>query len=152
MPDRIKTTSFSLPKEGRQSTGTLPFKPTPESETSQKGKSPDKRNHTRPSASSVNSIILVIHEDGKQHVLRFEKMDHDIIIGRDENCDVSLSDLTVTGRHAKLIYEKGIIIIEDHGSKNGTFVNGEQISGPNEIQEEDRIAVGNTIIYLRFSE
>lgn len=50
-----------------------------------------------------------------------------IIVGRLKDCDVVLSDPTVSGRHARLSWEDAHVVVEDLGSANGTFVRGERV-------------------------
>jgi len=50
-----------------------------------------------------------------------------IVIGRSRDCDVVLGDPSVSGRHARLTWQKGRIRVEDLGSANGTFVRGNRI-------------------------
>ena len=65
-----------------------------------------------------------------------------IIIGRAENSDVRLPQLTITRNHASIKKENNQYIIEDLGSKNGTFVNGKRISQPTTITPDDNINIG----------
>ncbi|MFW5921234.1 MAG: FHA domain-containing protein, partial [Polyangiales bacterium] len=50
-----------------------------------------------------------------------------IIVGRSGDCDVVLSDPTVSGRHARLSWEQGKVRVEDLGSANGTFAGGKRV-------------------------
>jgi pSer/pThr/pTyr-binding forkhead associated (FHA) protein len=52
----------------------------------------------------------------------------------------------VSRRHAKITTTDTDILIQDVGSTNGTFVNGEKISGRARLAEGDRILVGTSII------
>jgi len=50
-----------------------------------------------------------------------------IVVGRSRDCDLTLDDPTVSGRHARLAWDAGKIVVEDLGSANGTFVGDERI-------------------------
>lgn len=50
-----------------------------------------------------------------------------LVIGRSRDCDLTLKDPTVSGRHARLTWQDGKILVEDLGSANGTFVGGKRI-------------------------
>lgn len=50
-----------------------------------------------------------------------------IVVGRSRDCDLILRDPTVSGRHARLAWEDGKILLEDLGSANGTFVGSKRI-------------------------
>jgi hypothetical protein len=69
-------------------------------------------------------------------------------IGR-EGCDITLSDPDVSRRHAAIQIMAGEISIEDLGSTNGTFVNGEAISERRELRGGDEVRIGSTVWRLR---
>ncbi len=54
-------------------------------------------------------------------------MGEEYVMGRDASCDWAIEDIEVSRRHARLILENGDYSIEDLGSTNGTFVNGQRI-------------------------
>jgi len=70
----------------------------------------------------------------------------EIIIGRSSDLDMVLVEDMVSRRHAKITTTADEILIQDVGSTNGTFVNGEKISGRARLTEGDRILVGTSII------
>ncbi|MBN2193841.1 MAG: ATP-binding cassette domain-containing protein [Polyangiaceae bacterium] len=51
-----------------------------------------------------------------------------LLIGRDPRADVSIPEPRVSHRHARVFRNAGRLIVEDAGSANGTFVNGERIA------------------------
>ena len=69
-------------------------------------------------------------------------------IGR-EGCDITLSDPDVSRRHAAVETSNGGLSIEDLGSTNGTFVNGERITAPRALRDGDEIQIGSTVWRLR---
>ncbi len=66
-----------------------------------------------------------------------------IILGRDEKCDLFLNDPRVSRHHARLVRTGDIIIIEDLGSTNGTFVNGMRIEGASRLRSGDIVSIGS---------
>jgi pSer/pThr/pTyr-binding forkhead associated (FHA) protein len=74
------------------------------------------------------------------------RMNREIIIGRSSDLDMVLVEDMVSRRHAKITTSEAEIFIQDMGSTNGTFVNGEKISGRARLAEGDRILVGTSII------
>ena len=64
------------------------------------------------------------------------------IIGRDPECDVPLDHPSISRHHAEVIGEKGRFRVRDLGSTNGTFVNGEPLSGEHTLAVGDRLRVG----------
>ena len=74
------------------------------------------------------------------------RMNREIIIGRSSDLDMVLVEDMVSRRHAKITTTEADIFIQDMGSTNGTFVNGEKIAGRARLTEGDRILVGTSII------
>ncbi len=75
------------------------------------------------------------------------EMDSEIVIGRSSELDMVLVEDMVSRRHARITTYGQEIFIEDFGSTNGTFVNGEKITKAR-LKEGDRILVGTNIIKL----
>ncbi len=74
--------------------------------------------------------------------------DRQLIIGRSSELDMVLVEDMVSRKHAKISWQAGKPTIEDLGSTNGTFVNGEKILKPSRIKEGDRILIGTSILKL----
>lgn len=65
-----------------------------------------------------------------------------ITIGR-HDCDITLPNLTISRKHTIITrQDEGVFLVQDLGSKNGTFVNGELIRSATEVREGDVIQVG----------
>ncbi len=71
----------------------------------------------------------------------------EIIIGRSSDLDMVLVEDMVSRKHAKISTTGPQIIIQDLGSTNGTFVNGEKIKKIR-LKEGDRILIGTSIMKL----
>jgi hypothetical protein len=71
-----------------------------------------------------NPVLLLSH-DGRTQTFSLSK--DTITLGRHETNDITLPEITVTGKHAIIKIDADGISIEDLGSTNGTFVNGERI-------------------------
>lgn len=71
----------------------------------------------------------------------------EIIIGRSSDLDMVLVEDMVSRRHAKLYVNGDQIVVQDLGSTNGTFVNGERIKRAR-LSEGDRILIGTSILKL----
>jgi hypothetical protein len=68
-----------------------------------------------------------------------------VLVGRSSDLDMVLVEEMVSRRHARIELQRGIITIEDLGSTNGTFVNGEKITRA-ELREGDRVLIGTSIL------
>ncbi|MFP2931905.1 FHA domain-containing protein [Pyxidicoccus sp. 3LG] len=75
------------------------------------------------------------------------KVDKQIVIGRSSELDMVLVEDMVSRKHAKISFSDGKITIEDLGSTNGTFVNGEKVKQAR-LKEGDRILIGTSILKL----
>jgi hypothetical protein len=74
----------------------------------------------------------------------------DVVFGRSPGCDVVLEgDDTASGRHARVFHRDGMVLVEDLGSTNGTFVNGERLVGDRRLEIGDRLAIGATELDVR---
>ena len=71
----------------------------------------------------------------------------EIVIGRSSELDMVLVEDMVSRRHSKITVTNDQIFIQDLGSTNGTFVNGEKIKRAR-LSEGDRILIGTSIIKL----
>jgi hypothetical protein len=69
-----------------------------------------------------------------------------LVIGRGEDADLVLSDAGISRRHAQVTPEGVGAVIEDLGSSNGTFVNGEQVSDPRRLRDGDEIQLGGALL------
>jgi pSer/pThr/pTyr-binding forkhead associated (FHA) protein len=75
------------------------------------------------------------------------RMDREIVVGRSSELDMVLVEDMVSRKHAKISAAGDQIVIQDLGSTNGTFVNGEKIKKVR-LKEGDRILIGTSIIKL----
>lgn len=77
-------------------------------------------------------------------------LDGEITVGRDGNCVISITDDTyVSQLHLRFYDYEGQPMVEDLGSTNGTFHNGNKLTGSKLIHPGDRIQVGTTVIEAR---
>jgi len=74
----------------------------------------------------------------------------DLILGRDDSCNVIIQNRQVSRYHARLVNLQQGIQLEDLGSKNGTHVNGQELSEPVMLQDGDviQIAFAQQFVFL----
>ena len=74
-------------------------------------------------------------------------IDEEITLGRGGGCTVPLAfDTFVSQVHARAFDRDGTLWIEDLGSRNGTFVNGEPVHAPTQVAKGARVQVGETVL------
>ena len=71
----------------------------------------------------------------------------DYYIGRSSESDMVLVEDMVSRQHARIVVRNGLAMLEDLGSTNGSFVNGERVANKT-LEEGDRILFGTSIIKL----
>ena len=94
-------------------------------------------------------LYLLVDNDGTLQTLRFSGME--ISIGRDPSCDCTLSSDRVSARHAFLHYHHNQWWIEDLGSTNGTYLNGDAVSSPVVVAPGDSLRCGDVELIVNFS-
>ncbi|MFW5714536.1 MAG: FHA domain-containing protein, partial [Brevefilum sp.] len=72
----------------------------------------------------------------------------ELLLGRDMENDIAISDPEVSRRHARFYLENSNIYVEDLGSTNGTFLNGERISSPQQLRPGDVITLGESLVLV----
>ncbi len=71
-----------------------------------------------------------------------------LVLGRGLDCDRVLDFSMISRRHARLLRTGTEVKIEDLGSSNGTYVNGERVRGPRVVRPGDRIGLGSYTLTL----
>ncbi|HEY8582955.1 MAG TPA: FHA domain-containing protein [Capillimicrobium sp.] len=66
------------------------------------------------------------------------------VMGRGDAAEIRLEDPFASSRHARLLRQGGVVVIEDMGSTNGTYLNEELLSGPQPLHPGDRIRIGDS--------
>jgi FHA domain len=69
---------------------------------------------------------------------------HEVVLGRGAGADIQLEDTFASSRHARIARQGSVMVLEDLGSTNGTFLNGEPLRGPQPLHHGDRIRIGDT--------
>ena len=95
------------------------------------------------------SLIVVFPEFSSEFI---ELNEGSYRIGRSEESDLFLNDLTVSRKHAVLTVKGRDVFIEDLGSLNGTFVNGKLIEERTKLKDGDIIQIGRFRLLYRVGE
>lgn len=97
-----------------------------------------------------NVSLYIENYDGKQTV----KLDDEISLGRTDAARVVLGDSGLSRMNTSFFRDEDLVFVVDENSTNGTFVNGERISGaPRQIFDGDQIKIGSeTTIRIEIRE
>ncbi|MBU0504391.1 MAG: FHA domain-containing protein [bacterium] len=97
------------------------------------------------------NIVVTNRETNKKQQYKF--VQHAIIIGRQQNCDITLESTRVSRRHAKITVNKDLVEVEDLGSGNGTVVNHQRIAEHKKvpIKKSDRLRIDEFEIELELT-
>jgi hypothetical protein len=75
-------------------------------------------------------------------------MEYDVgegaVLGRGDQAEIRLEDPFASSQHARLLRQGGIVVLEDMGSTNGTYLNEELLGGPAPLHPGDRVRIGDS--------
>ncbi|MEN8261346.1 MAG: FHA domain-containing protein, partial [Pseudomonadota bacterium] len=128
---------------------------TPERRRTEKIPEPQRRTRVGgyfPPPGLNQSAAILVGLNGTMRHRRFPMEKAIFRIGADPSNDLPIPhDEYVSGNHAYLRYEKGSLFIFDQASRNGTFVNGQRVSGTARVLVAgDRIKIGNSMFEVRY--
>ena len=66
------------------------------------------------------------------------------VLGRGDQADIQLQDTFASSQHARLAPHGDVIVLEDLGSTNGTYLNEEPLRGPQPLHPGDKIRFGDS--------
>ncbi|OQY47275.1 MAG: hypothetical protein B6242_05385 [Anaerolineaceae bacterium 4572_78] len=95
------------------------------------------------------AMFLVI--EGESPRKRWELHKSIMIIGRGEDCDIIINDRQISRHHSKLTHDGNRYKLADMKSKNGTFLNGVQLTNrPRYLKDGDQIgiALGSLLLFV----
>ena len=78
----------------------------------------------------------------------FDLLEGENIVGRDHDVSISLNAPGISRRHARIMVTSNRVTIEDLGSKNGTYVQGQRIGETRELHEGDEIRLSHELLIV----
>ena len=86
--------------------------------------------------------LLVERAAGHESGIAYD-LSEAVTLGRG-NVEIHLEDPFASSHHARIIREGPVVVIEDLGSTNGTYLNDSPLSGPQPLHDGDRIRIGDS--------
>jgi pSer/pThr/pTyr-binding forkhead associated (FHA) protein len=104
--------------------------------------------------SQSNVIVpeIILSSTFDQEPIRKEFAKHEIILGRDPDCEFSIPDETISLRHCKLSYHQKQWWANDLNSTNGTFLNQNLIEAAIILTDGDVLQLGNVSIVIQINQ
>jgi pSer/pThr/pTyr-binding forkhead associated (FHA) protein len=95
------------------------------------------------SAQGFNPRLVVNAAEGHRPGTAFD-IGGGVTLGRSPRSDVCVEDPYASSMHARLFRRGEFVYVEDMGSTNGTFLNGEAVRSPKRLGTRDVIRIGDT--------
>src|SRR5580765_4472006 len=83
---------------------------------------------------------------------RYKLGEGEYVIGRRSDCQIFVPDMRVSRQHARLWRDGDAWTLEDLGSNNGTYINGNRVQGQTQIRHDDEIMIANNRIRVEALE
>ncbi|MBV9818838.1 MAG: FHA domain-containing protein [Solirubrobacterales bacterium] len=90
----------------------------------------------------IEPRLLVERASGHESGVAYDLADG-ATLGRGD-VEIRLEDPFASSRHARISREGALLVLEDLGSTNGTYLNEEPLSGPSPLHDGDRIRIGES--------
>lgn len=94
---------------------------------------------------SPETAMLIMQAGSNEAGRRWPLQRGRTVIGRDIDCDIVLPDRLVSRHHAHVVWDAANgnegYVVEDLRSKNGTFVNGQELAEPHLLEDGDEIQI-----------
>ena len=91
--------------------------------------------------SGHDEVPLLLVPEGDLLGKRWQLERDEFVIGRGEDCDLTIADRQVSRYHARITRTGSGYLLEDLGSKNGTHLNGTPVEEPQILQDGDDIQI-----------
>ncbi len=96
-----------------------------------------------PSENGFEPALMVERAIGHEAGTAYEIPDGGATLGRGD-VEIRLDDPFASARHARISREGHVVVIEDLGSTNGTYLNEQPLTGPQPLHDGDRIRIGDS--------
>lgn len=87
------------------------------------------------------SAPVLVVMDGPDANKNYPVEQDQLVIGREDHCDIVLRERQISREHIKILRIDGHYFVEDLASRNGTWVNGKKLEGRQELYDNDEIHI-----------
>ena len=94
-------------------------------------------------------LHLFFENDTEKSRLTLPEGEH--VFGRDDACEIVIENDSVSRRHARLTVGESGVFLQDLGSANGTFVNGDRANGRIQLASGQQIQLGTVVFKVEWS-
>jgi len=101
------------------------------------------------SSTQTGSLIAISPADPSSHEFVLNK--DNVLVGSDPTNDLVITDSTVSRHHASITFREERYELADLNSTNGTFVNGQRLTGSRGIDKGDQVRFGEARFVLSIS-
>lgn len=105
--------------------------------------------HSGPPSPAPRLARTLVIEKGPLAGREIDLQGQALLMGRAQDADLVLVDDYASGRHARLFPQGTRWFLEDLGSTNGTFVDGNQVSRALPVSPGDSIRIGKTVMEIK---
>jgi hypothetical protein len=96
-----------------------------------------------PSANGPAARLVVARAPGHASGMEYD-IGAGAVLGRGDQAEIRLEDPFASSSHARLVRQGGVVVLEDLGSTNGTYLNEELVRGPQPLHRGDRVRIGDS--------
>lgn len=96
-----------------------------------------------PDSNGFEPRLLVERAPGHHSGVAYDIPESGATLGRGD-VEIQIEDPFASARHARITRQGYVLMIEDLGSTNGTYLNEEPLSGPQPLHPGDRIRIGDS--------
>ena len=94
---------------------------------------------------------ITIHWNENDEIFSEQFTQPEVVIGRDQDCELTVSNEMVSAQHARLSFHNNQWWVEDLQSTNGTYLNDERVYTSTVLIEGDELRCGKLYFQVKFS-
>jgi len=87
--------------------------------------------------------LTFVEPSGRREQVPLADEERGLVVGRGQDADLVLDSKEVSRRHARFFVRDGALFVEDLGSHNGVYIDGNKAEGPAELRGAPKIELGD---------